>query len=200
MLLLPAAAFAEEAASGTYLEEVIVTATKREESVQDIPIAVTAVNQQQMERAGIKDIRDLPLLAPSFNMNSSQTESQGSTLRIRGVGTTGNNIGLESAVGVFLDGVYLARPGVALGDLLDVEAVEVLRGPQGTLFGRNVSAGALNIRTLKPNMDEVDFFGNFTGGNFNAANVQMGVSGPIGETVGFNERGDSPHYQKRVAE
>jgi outer membrane receptor protein involved in Fe transport len=129
------------------------------------------------------------MVAPSFNMNSSQTESQGSTLRIRGVGTTGNNIGLESAVGVFLDGVYLARPGVALGDLLDVEAVEVLRGPQGTLFGRNTSAGALNIRTLKPNMDETEFFGNFTGGNFNSANVQMGVSAPIADNVGFRLSG-----------
>jgi outer membrane receptor protein involved in Fe transport len=189
MLLLPAAAFAQEQASGTYLEEVIVTATKREESVQDIPIAVTAVSQQQLERAGVKDIRDLGMVAPSFNMNSSQTESQGSTLRIRGVGTTGNNIGLESAVGVFLDGVYLARPGVALGDLLDVEAVEVLRGPQGTLFGRNTSAGALNIRTLKPNMDETEFFGNFTGGNFNSANVQMGVSGPVADNIGFRLSG-----------
>ncbi|MEM9622484.1 MAG: TonB-dependent receptor plug domain-containing protein, partial [Pseudomonadota bacterium] len=112
------------AAEQAIIEEVIVTATKREQSVQDVPIAVTAIGAEALERAGVQDLRDLSTVATSFNMNSSQTESQGTTLRIRGVGTTGNNIGLESAVGVFLDGVYLSRPGIALGDLMDVEAIE----------------------------------------------------------------------------
>jgi outer membrane receptor protein involved in Fe transport len=177
---LPAAVQAEQGQDrSVYLEEIIVTATKREESIQDVPIAVTALDAQALERGGIKDLRDLSTIATSFNMNSSQTESQGSTLRIRGVGTTGNNIGLESAVGVFLDGVYLSRPGVALGDLMDLESVEVLRGPQGTLFGRNTSAGALNIRTKKPNMTESEFFANATAGNHGAFGVQAGQSGPI---------------------
>ena len=178
-LALPFVAVAPQHALAQALEEIIVTATKREESVQDIPIAVTAIDSLTLERAGVKDLRDLSTVAASFNMNSSQTESQGSTLRIRGVGTTGNNIGLESAVGVFLDGVYLSRPGIALGDLLDVEAIEVLRGPQGTLFGRNTSAGALNIRTKKPSMQENEFFANATAGNYDAYNVQAGASGPI---------------------
>ncbi len=177
-----------------FLEEVTVTATKREESIQDVPIAVTAVTELQLERAGVEDIRDLPLLAPSFNMNSSQTESQGSTLRIRGVGTTGNNIGLESSVGVFLDGVYLSRPGVALGDQLDVEAIEVLRGPQGTLFGRNVSAGALNLRTKKPAFGDTKTFVNLTAGNFNAYNVQAGVSGGMSDSSAYRLSGA---YRKR---
>lgn len=140
------------AAEDLFVEEITVTATKREESLQDVPIAVTAITPLQIERSGMLDIRDLPMLASSFNMNSSQTESQGTTLRIRGVGTTGNNIGLESSVGVFLDGIYLSRPGIALGDQLDVDSIEVLRGPQGTLFGRNVSAGALNLRTRRPSL------------------------------------------------
>jgi outer membrane receptor protein involved in Fe transport len=178
-LVLPFVAFAPQYALAQALEEIIVTATKREQSVQDVPIAVTAIDALTLERAGVKDLRDLSTVAASFNMNSSQTESQGTTLRIRGVGTTGNNIGLESAVGVFLDGVYLSRPGIALGDLLDVEAIEVLRGPQGTLFGRNTSAGALNIRTKKPNMLENEFFANATAGNHDAYNVQAGASGPI---------------------
>ena len=114
-----------------------MTATQRAESVQDVPIAVTALDPEILDRAGVADVTSLDSVAPSFNMNSSDTATGGTTLRIRGVGTTGNNIGLESSVGVFLDGVYLSRPGVALGDLLDLEQIEVLRGPQGTLFGRN---------------------------------------------------------------
>lgn len=164
------------------LNTVEVTATRREgTTIQDVPIAVTALDPQTLERAGVRDIRGLDTVAPSFNMNSSDTESGGTTLRIRGVGTTGNNIGLESSVGVFLDGVYLSRPGIALADLLDVAQVEVLRGPQGTLFGRNTSAGALNITTQKPNLDEQTGFANLTVGNFDLVNIQAGVNLPISE-------------------
>ncbi len=168
-----------------YLEEVIVTSTKREESVQDVPIAVTAFDAEALSRAGVKDLRGLSSVAPSFNMNSSNTESDGTTLRLRGVGTTGNNIGLESAVGVFLDGVYLSRAGIALGDLMDVESIEVLRGPQGTLFGRNTSAGALNIRTKGPSFDDDEYFANLTVGNYGQENVQAGATGPISDTVAY---------------
>jgi outer membrane receptor protein involved in Fe transport len=151
---------------------IIVTATRRAENLQEVPLAVTAVSTEDLDRQGITDIRNLAAVAPSFNINSSDTETQGTTIRIRGVGTTGNNIGLESAVAVFLDGVYLSRPGAALGDLVDVERVEVLRGPQGTLFGRNTTAGALNITTKKPDLDIVEGFANATYGNFNFFNVQ----------------------------
>lgn len=167
------------------IEEVVVTATKREESMQSVPIAITAISADQLDRAGVKDLRDLGAVAPSFNMNSSTTESQGTTLRIRGVGTTGNNTGLESAVGVFLDGVYLSRPGVALVDLMDIEQVEVLRGPQGTLFGRNTSAGALNIRTKAPSFDGHSHFINLTAGNFSAYGIQAGSTGPVSDSVAY---------------
>jgi outer membrane receptor protein involved in Fe transport len=172
-------ALASTTATAAVIEEIVVTATKRSANVQDVPIAVTALDAVQLDRAGVKDLRDLPTLSPSFNMNSTQTESQGTTLRLRGVGTTGNNIGLESAVGVFLDGVYLSRPGVALGDLFDVEQIEVLRGPQGTLFGRNTSAGALSIKTKKPLLGEKEFFANGTYGNFDAYSLQAGASVPL---------------------
>src|SRR6185369_973575 len=89
---------------------IIVTATLREANVQDIPIAVTAVQPEQLERQGVRDIKNIASISPSINIQSSQTESQGTTIRIRGVGTTGNNIGLESSVGVFIDGVYQSRP------------------------------------------------------------------------------------------
>lgn len=196
VLGVAASALAQEAPPATEpepsggVEEIIVTSTKREENIQDVPLAVTALSALQVERAGIKDLRDLPTLSPSFNMNSSQTESQGTTLRIRGVGTTGNNIGLESAVGVFLDGVYLSRPGIALGDLVDVQQIEVLRGPQGTLFGRNTSAGALNIKTKKPDLSEPEYWANATVGNLGTYGVQAGVSAPIvAERLGFRFSG-----------
>lgn len=161
------------------LPQVTVTATQRVESVQDVPIAVTALDPVQLERAGVADIKTLDSVAPSFNMNTSDTESGGITLRLRGVGTTGNNIGLESSVGVFLDGVYLSRPGIALADLLDLEQLEVLRGPQGTLFGRNTSAGALNVKTKKPDLTEFSSFANATFGNYALVNIQGGVNIPI---------------------
>ncbi len=177
-LVSPAFAQAQTEATAA-VEEILVTATRREESLQEVPVAVTAISAEALDRAGVKDLRDLSTLATSFNMNSSQTETGGTTLRIRGVGTTGNNIGLESAVGVFLDDVYLSRPGIALSDLMDVEQVEVLRGPQGTLFGRNTSAGAISIRTRRPNLGENESFANITAANYDGLNLQAGISGPI---------------------
>ncbi len=164
-------------------EEIFVTATLRTENLQAVPIAVTAFNAASLDKAGVRDIRALDQVSASFNLNSSQTESGGTTLRVRGVGTTGNNTGLESAVGIFLDGVYLSRPGIALGDLLDVTQVELLRGPQGTLFGRNTSAGALNVKTAKPNLNNFEGFANATYGNFDLLNVQGGISAPLVEGV-----------------
>lgn len=180
-VLIAGLAVGAAATAAPVIEEVVVTATKREANVQDIPVAVTAIDELQLQRAGVQDLRDLPILSPSFNMNSSQTESQGSTFRLRGVGTTGNNIGLESAVGVFLDGVYLSRPGVALGDLFDVETIEVLRGPQGTLFGRNTTAGALSVQTKKPVLDGREFWADATAGNFDGYQVRAGGSLPLVE-------------------
>ncbi|MEE4201739.1 TonB-dependent receptor [Erythrobacter sp.] len=169
---------------------IIVTATRRAENLQEVPLAVTAVSTEDLDRQGVTDIRNLAAVAPSFNINSSDTETQGTTIRIRGVGTTGNNIGLESAVAVFLDGVYLSRPGAALGDLVDVERVEILRGPQGTLFGRNTTAGALNITTKLPDLDIVEGFANASYGNFDFVNVQAGVSLPVvDDTLGVRLSG-----------
>ena len=180
------AAFAQEAPqsdedSGN--EPIIVTATLRAMDVQDIPLAVTAVAPETLEREGVSDIKTLSSISPSFNIQSSQTETQGTSIKIRGVGTTGNNTGLESSVGVFIDGVYQSRPGVALGDLVDLERLEILRGPQGTLFGRNTSAGALNISTKRPNLSQVEGFANASYGNYNFMNVQGGVSVPVAQDI-----------------
>lgn len=183
---------AEEAPDAS---EIIVTATLRNENLQDVPIAVTAFSGESLEKAGVRDVKSFETVAASFNTNSTQTESGGTTLRVRGVGTTGNNTGLESAVGIFLDGVYLSRPGVALGDLVDVQQIELLRGPQGTLFGRNTSAGAVNIKTAKPNLNKFEGFANASYGNYDLFNVQGGISGPIVEgKAGFRISGA---YRKR---
>ena len=171
---------AEDDEDGTRrLNEITVTATRREASIQDVPIAVSAFDPETLEAQGVRDITTLSTVSSSFSLQSSQTESGGTSIRIRGIGTTGNNLGLESAVGVFLDGVYLSRPGIALGDLVDLQQLEVLRGPQGTLFGRNTSSGALNITTRKPDLQEIDGFGNISYGNRDFINVQGGVSVPL---------------------
>lgn len=166
----------EEISDGS---EIIVTATLRKENLQKVPIAVTAVNGDALEKRGISDLKSLDSVTPSFSLQNANSEAGTTQIRIRGIGTAGNNIGLEGAVGIFLDGVYLSRPGVALGDLVDVEQIEVLRGPQGTLFGRNTSSGALNIRTVKPALDKVEGFANLTYGNFDHYSVQLGASAPI---------------------
>jgi len=173
----------------TYEDVILVTATKRDTSVQDVPISVTVVSPAQLENQGVTSIKDLESVASGFNIQSSQTETQGTSIRIRGVGTTGNNIGLESAVGVFIDGVYQSRPGVALGELTDIASLELLRGPQGTLFGRNTSAGALNIQTKRPDFDGTSGFADFTYGNFNLINVKGGVNFTASEQLAFRVNG-----------
>ena len=127
------------------VEEIIVTATRRETALQNVAVAVTAIGTQAIETAGVKDIRDLTQLAPSLQVPVSEN-SGAVTARIRGIGTQGSNPGLESSVGVVVDGVFRARNGVAFGDLGEIRAIEVLRGPQGTLFGRNTSAGLIMSR------------------------------------------------------
>ncbi len=158
---------------------IIVTATRRAEDVQDIPIAVTAVTPEALEKQGVVNVQNITQVSPSFSTSSAQIASGSVVLRIRGVGTTSNNIGFESAVGIFIDGAYQSRPGVALSEFVDVERVEVLRGPQGTLFGRNTSAGALNITTVRPDVTEFSGFANATYGNFDLINVQGAVNVPI---------------------
>jgi outer membrane receptor protein involved in Fe transport len=158
---------------------IIVTATRRAQDVQDIPLAVTAIAPQQLEAQRVVNIQQVAALAPSFTSSQAQLASGSVVLRIRGVGTTSNNIGFESAVGIFIDGAYQSRPGVALSEFVDVERVEVLRGPQGTLFGRNTSAGALNITNVRPDVTEFGGFANAEYGNFNEVSVQGAVNVPI---------------------
>ena len=180
---LTAPAYAQDAESDapTAREDsvIIVTATRRAQDVQDIPLAVTAISPQQLDNQGVVNIQQVTALAPSFSSSQAQLASGSVVLRVRGVGTTSNNIGFESAVGIFVDGAYQSRPGVALSEFVDIERVEVLRGPQGTLFGRNTSAGALNITNARPDVTEFGGFVNAGYGNFNEISVQGAVNVPI---------------------
>ena len=186
-LMCAASAFAmlatDSAIAQVFEDEIIVTATRRAENIQDIPIAVTAIQPEQLEKQGVVNIQNLSVVAPSFSSSNAQTSSGTVVLRIRGVGTTSNNIGFESAVGVFVDGAYQSRPGVALGEFVDVERVEVLRGPQGTLFGRNTSAGALNVTNVKPQIGESGGFVNATYGNYDHMNLQGAVNIPLSDNI-----------------
>lgn len=177
---MTAPAYAQDAGAEEVDDSIIiVTATRRAQDVQDIPLAVTAVSPVQLEQQGVVNVQNIGSVSSSFSTSNAQTASGTVVLRIRGVGTTSNNIGFESAVGIFVDGAYQSRPGVALGEFVDVERVEVLRGPQGTLFGRNTSAGALNITNKRPDLNEFGGFVNATYGNFDHLSVQGAINAPI---------------------
>ena len=145
----PAAPDATATSSPRNVDEIVVTAQKREQNLQNVPIVVTVVTAQQLQDAGVKDIKDLTILTPGLMVTSTSSETS-TTARIRGVGTVGDNLGLESSVGVVIDGVYRPRNGVGFGDLGEMSRVEVLKGPQGTLFGKNTTAGVINVVTAKP--------------------------------------------------
>ena len=160
---------------------IIVRAQGRDQALSDVPVAVSAVSGEMLEKSGVSDIRDLNQVAPSLLVSSTGNEANGSA-RIRGIGTVGDNPGLESSVAVFVDGVYRSRSGNALSELGPLDRVEILRGPQGTLGGRNSSAGLINIYTAPPEF-EFSGYGAFTYGNYDAIKVEGGINAPLGDTV-----------------
>ncbi len=175
--------------------EIVVTATRRSSRLSDVPIAITAVTPVQLRNSGATDIRQLTQLAPSLLVSSSSSEAGAAGARIRGIGTVGDNPGLESSVAVFIDGVYRSRPGTALTELGAVDQIEVLRGPQGTLFGRNASAGLINITTARPDTRKFGGYLDGTHGNYDFYRIAGGLTGPIGDS-GLSFRLDAV-YQKR---
>jgi iron complex outermembrane receptor protein len=171
--------WAQQEANPPVLTEIIVTAQKREQNIQDVPISVIALSAQQLKDGGVTDIKNLQALTPGLTVTSTTSENV-TTARIRGIGTVGDNPGLESSVGVVIDGVYRPRNGVGFGDLGEIEQIEILEGPQGELFGKNNDAGVINIVTKRPSTT----FGvtaEATGGNYNDREVNASVTGPIGD-------------------
>lgn len=159
--------------------EIIVTATKREVTLQDVPVAVSVTNADTIEKAQIRDISDLVTVVPALRVVQLQS-SANTNFFIRGFGNGSNNLGIEPSVGVFVDGVYRSRTASQIGDFPDIQRIEVLRGPQSTLFGKNASAGVISLVTKKP---QYTFGGSIenTYGNFDAYTAKGYVTGPLGE-------------------
>ncbi len=183
-VLLAGPAYAQApAGSGepTAVEEVIVTAQKREERLQDVPLAITALSSEAIERSGALSLRDIVALAPSVTFSQSQGPVQ-SNIAIRGVGSSGGVAGLEPSVGVYVDGVYLDRTSIAVADFNDIERIEVLRGPQGTLFGKNTPAGTISFITKRPSFERGGDV-SLTAGNYGARYASGAFTGPLSDEL-----------------
>ena len=190
-LSMPSLAFAQEEpqAEDTANEdaEIVVTAQGRTQLLSDVPVAISAVTAETLQNSGANDIRQLNQVAPSLLVSSTGSEANGSA-RIRGIGTVGDNPGLESSVPVFIDGVYRSRSGIGLNELGEIERVEVQRGPQGTLGGRNSSAGLISIFSKKPSFT-FGGSGELTYGNYDFMRAASSITGPISEQLAFRVDG-----------
>ena len=181
---LPSVLFAQD---DGLVEEVIVTATKRASTLQDIPIAVTVTTSETIEKAQIQDLLDLQSVVPSLRVSQLQT-SRNANFVIRGFGNGANNPGIEPSVGVFIDGVYRSRSAAAISDLPRLERVEVLSGPQSTLFGKNASAGVVSVVTPKPSGESGGFVsGSF--GDFSAVVLKGLYEGAFNDNLVFDIAG-----------
>ncbi|HRX38022.1 MAG: TonB-dependent receptor [Amphiplicatus sp.] len=161
-------------------DRIVVTARKRAESLQEVPISISTVSAAQIERLNATSLKDLKNFIPSLHYSDrSALQTQ---ITIRGVGGDSRNIGIESGIGLYVDGVFAGRTSGYNMDLADIEQIEVLRGPQGTLFGKNTTGGAINIVTRKPS-DELHANATLGYGNYDAVRFKGSVSGPISDTV-----------------
>ncbi|MHA6333045.1 TonB-dependent receptor [Qipengyuania sp. CAU 1752] len=162
---------------------IVVTATKREKTLQETPISVSVTSGETLEQAQIRDVLDLQTVAPSLRVSQLQNSSS-STFIIRGFGNGDNNFGIEPSVGVFIDGVFRSRSASSLNDLANVQRIEVLNGPQSTLFGKNASAGVISVITRAP---QFQFGGSVEAsyGNYNNIQVKGDVTGPISDSIAF---------------
>ena len=195
-LAMPSAAMAQDAdddgveeSDGAFDDDaIIVTASKRETTLQETPISVSVTSAETIDRAEIRDLADLQTVAPSLRVNTLQS-SANTNFVIRGFGNGANNAGIEPSVGVFIDGVYRSRSAAQIGDLANVQRIEVLRGPQSTLFGKNASAGVISVVTREP---QFDFGGSVSAsyGNFNNVVVKADVTGPISDTIAVSLDGN----------
>ncbi|WP_152608488.1 TonB-dependent receptor [Croceibacterium mercuriale] len=195
--LLPGTAFAQAVtpidraadagSEGIPRNAIIVTATKREQTLQEIPVAVTVTTAETLEREQIRDLRDLQSVVPSLRVTQLQS-SANTNFIIRGFGNGANNAGIEPSVGVFVDGVYRSRTSAQIGDLPDVSRVEVLRGPQSTLFGKNASAGVISIVTRLPSFTPTGS-AELSYGNYDALVARAYVSAPLDSNVAVSLAG-----------
>ena len=184
MMVAAGQAAAQEA---TALEEIVVTAQKRSENLQDVPVSVTAFTADQLKDQRVGDVLALSGLSPGLQIKTDDNAAN-PRIFIRGIGVNDFNPATASAVGVYVDGVYVASPLAQMAGFYDLQQVEVLRGPQGTLYGRNTTGGAINVTTKKPSSTpEGDLAVDY--GRFNSFKVQGGYGGPIVDTLAFRISG-----------
>jgi len=168
-----------KAASTTNLDSITVTARKREETLQEVPVAVTAFTSEALDKLNVQDIADLDSQVPNLTIYAARGASSTVTAYIRGVGQSDPTWGADPGVGIYLDDVYIARPQGALLDVFDVSRIEVLRGPQGTLYGKNTIGGAIKyISRGLPT--QVEGYAQITAGNYNQLDAKAAIGGPLG--------------------
>jgi iron complex outermembrane receptor protein len=172
-----AAAVAEDG-----LQDIVVTARRQSESLQKTPISITALNSLALEKANVQSVEKVAQIAPNLVISQQSSSLSAASINIRGIGQTDPSLGLDTAVGIYLDGVYVARSAGSIFDLVDLERIEVLRGPQGTLFGRNTTGGAIQLVSRKPE----DVFGLTAKGGYGTRNNWFGRlrvdTGQFGDT------------------
>ncbi|MBB6092813.1 iron complex outermembrane receptor protein [Povalibacter uvarum] len=169
---------AADAQANDSLENIIVTARRREEQVQDVPLAISVVNAAQLEQTGTFNVGKLSQIQPSIQFYSSNPRNSAANIRGLGAPFGLTNDGIEQGVGIYIDQVYYARSATATFDFLDVDQIEILRGPQGTLYGKNTTSGAINVTSRKPSFTrEAD--AELTYGNLGFAQGKASISGPL---------------------
>lgn len=180
---------AEEGAKASGLDDIVVTAQRRSERLQDVPVAVTAADGEALAEARVENIANISAISPSIQFRAANVSSASANVVIRGLGTTGNSRTFEGAVGIFIDGVYRTRAASALQNFLDFDSLQVLRGPQGTLFGKNTSAGAVLLASARP--DTTEFGGNaeIGYGNYNSLDVKGAINAPLSDVVAVRVAG-----------
>ena len=177
---LPAAAETLPEPADTVLQAVTVESRRRSEDAQQVPVAMSVLGAQTLEEQRLYRLQDVQQAMPSVNV--AFMHARQSSLSIRGLGNNPASDGLEGSAGIYLDNVYLGRPGMAVFDLLDVEQIELLRGPQGTLFGKNTTAGVLNITTRRPTFTPQGSLATSLGED-GYVQTQASLSGPLNDTL-----------------
>ena len=174
----------EESGAALVFEEIVVTARKREETAQSVPIPITAVSEEMMEARNIIEVRDLEKLSPNTSIQYSAVNGSASEVFIRGIGQVNWSATQDPKIGIYVDGVYISRPQGGLFDFWDVERVEILRGPQGTLFGRNTTAGLIQIVNKKPSFER-EFNIQAGAGSDNHHTLGITANLPASESLAF---------------
>jgi iron complex outermembrane receptor protein len=164
------------------LEEIVVTAQKRAENLQDVPITITALSADRLEDSGFNNISDLAMMSPSMQFGNFGPIT---FVTMRGIGNENTTAGGDPGVAMHIDGVYLGRPAAALFTAFDMERVEILRGPQGTLYGRNATGGSINLITKKPDLEAFTGEADITYGDYDWVRARARVNVPLSETVGL---------------